>query len=149
MNNYFINCNHFPDDRTQNKPWKSSTISAQNSQNKWSVIAYLCPCFQLCCGLLVPESSCAASPFTRVIELWWKRKGDIGNHLLKENDNLSQALLEIVMRTRQHCRLTIRIELVELTNSETAATTPSGGGARSLRSLSSLETGSGWRFLMN
>ena len=29
---------------------------------------------------------------------------------------------------RQHCRLTICIELVELTNSETAATTPSGGG---------------------
>ena len=30
---------------------------------------------------------------------------------------------------RQHCRLTICIELVELTNSETAATTPQGGGA--------------------
>ena len=44
---------------------------------------------------------------------------------------------------RQHCRLTICIEFVELTNSETAATIPSGGGARSLRSLSSLETGSG------
>ena len=50
---------------------------------------------------------------------------------------------------RQHCRLTICIELVELTNSETAATTPSGGGAKSLRSLSSLETGSVWRFLVN
>ena len=47
------------------------------------------------------------------------------------------------VQTRQHCRLTICIELVELTNSETAAMTPSGGGARSLRSLSSLETGSG------
>ena len=44
---------------------------------------------------------------------------------------------------RQHCRLTICIELVELTNSETATTTPLGGDARSLRSLSSLETGSG------
>ena len=31
---------------------------------------------------------------------------------------------------RQHCRLTICMELVELTNSETAATTPLGGGAR-------------------
>ena len=50
---------------------------------------------------------------------------------------------------RQHCRLTICIELVELTNRETAAMTPSGGEARSLRSLSSLETGSGWRFLVN
>ena len=45
-------------------------------------------------------------------------------------------------KPRQHCRLTICIELVELTNSETAAATPSGGGARSLRSHSSLETGS-------
>ena len=71
-------------------------------ENKWSVIAYLCPCFQPCCGLQVPESSCAASPFTRVIELWWKRKDNIGNHLLKENDNLSQALLEIVMRKTTH-----------------------------------------------
>ena len=49
----------------------------------------------------------------------------------------------IVVCSRQHCRLTICIELVELTNSETAAATPSGGGARSLRSHSSLETGSG------
>ena len=44
---------------------------------------------------------------------------------------------------RQHCHLTIRMELVELTNSEAAAANPSGGGARSLRSLSSLEIGSG------
>ena len=44
--------------------------------------------------------------------------------------------------SRQHCRLTIFRELVELTNSETAAATPSGRGARSWRSLSSLETGS-------
>ena len=50
---------------------------------------------------------------------------------------------------RQHCRLTICNELVELTNSETAAATPLGGGAKSLRSLSSLETGSVWRFLVN
>ena len=34
---------------------------------------------------------------------------------------------------RQHCRLTISIELVELTNSETAATNSSGGVARSMR----------------
>ena len=54
----------------------------------------------------------------------------------------SITCLDIMYRQRQHCRLTICIELVELTNSETAATTPSGGGARSLRSLSSLETGS-------
>ena len=52
-------------------------------------------------------------------------------------------------RCRQHCRLTICIELVELTNSETAAATPLGGGAKSLRSLSSLETGSVWSFLVN
>ena len=52
-------------------------------------------------------------------------------------------------RARQHCHHTICIELVELTNSETAAATPSGGGARSLRSHSSLETGSFWRFLVN
>ena len=42
-------------------------------------------------------------------------------------------------RARQHCHLTICIELVELKNSETAAATPSGGGARSLRSHSLLE----------
>ena len=58
-------------------------------------------------------------------------------------------LLKRPHQVRQHCRLTICIELVELTNSETAATTPSGGGAKSLRSLSSLETGSVWRFLVN
>ena len=51
--------------------------------------------------------------------------------------------------SRQHCRLTICNELVELTNSETAAATPLGGGAKSLRSLSSLETGSVWSFLVN
>ena len=44
---------------------------------------------------------------------------------------------------KQHCCLTICMELVKLTNSETAAATLSGGGARSLKSLSSLETGSG------
>ena len=33
---------------------------------------------------------------------------------------------------RQHCCLTICMELVELTNSETAAATPSGVGAKSL-----------------
>ena len=54
-----------------------------------------------------------------------------------------------VSQSRQHCRLTICNELVELTNSETAAATPLGGGAKSLRSLSSLETGSVWRFLVN
>ena len=31
------------------------------------------------------------------------------------------------VNNRQHCRLTICIELVELTNSETAATTPKEG----------------------
>ena len=63
---------------------------------------------------------------------------------LSEAENLS-SLAEGAegAEGRQHCRLTICIELVELTNSETAAATPSGGGARSLRSLSSLETGSG------
>ena len=35
-----------------------------------------------------------------------------------------------VLCTRQHCRLTICMELVKLTNNETAATTPLGGGAR-------------------
>ena len=34
---------------------------------------------------------------------------------------------EGVGQSRQHCRLTICIELVELTNSETAATTPKEG----------------------
>ena len=33
-----------------------------------------------------------------------------------------------------------------MANSETAAATPSGAGAKSMRSLSSLETGSYWRF---
>ena len=42
---------------------------------------------------------------------------------------------------RQHCRLYICIELVELTNSETAAATPPGEGAKSLRSPSSLKNG--------
>ena len=60
--------------------------------------------------------------------------------------NTSSTHIRVV---RQHCRLTICIELVELTNSETAAATPSGAGAKSLRSLSSLETGSYWRFLVN
>ena len=62
---------------------------------------------------------------------------------------LSGSITCLDIMYRQHCRLTICIELVELTNSETAATTPSGGGAKSLRSLSSLETGSVWRFLVN
>ena len=43
---------------------------------------------------------------------------------------------------RQHCRLTICIELVELTNSETAAATPPRESAKSLRLPSSLENGS-------
>ena len=42
---------------------------------------------------------------------------------------------------RQHCRLTICIELVELTNSDTAAATPRGEGAKPLRSPSSLDNG--------
>ena len=45
------------------------------------------------------------------------------------------------VKDRQHCRLTICSELVELTNSETAAATPPGEGAKSLRSPSSLENG--------
>ena len=49
--------------------------------------------------------------------------------------------VEVDVVDRQHCRLTICIELVELTNSETAAATPSGAGAKSLRSSSSLENG--------
>ena len=56
---------------------------------------------------------------------------------------LSGSITCLDIMYRQHCRLTICIELVELTNSETAAATSSGGGARSLRSHSSLETGSG------
>ena len=41
------------------------------------------------------------------------------------------------------------MELVELTNSETAAATPPGEGAKSLRSPSLLENGRCWRFLVN
>ena len=65
---------------------------------------------------------------------------------------ISQALCLLrlwLIMLRQHCPLTICNELVELTNSETAAATPLGGGAKSLRSLSSLETGSVWSFLVN
>ena len=58
------------------------------------------------------------------------------------NSNLITNTTRVGISDRQHCRLTICIELVELANSETAAATPSGGGARSLRSHSSLETGS-------
>ena len=41
------------------------------------------------------------------------------------------------------------MELVELTNSETAAATPPGEGAKSLRSPSLLENGRCWRLLVN
>ena len=44
-------------------------------------------------------------------------------------------------RTRQHCCLTVWKWLVELANSETAAATPSGAAAKSLRSSSSLGSG--------
>ena len=61
---------------------------------------------------------------------------------LSSKQEKEDQVARIGVMGRLHCRLTICIELVELTNSETAAATPSGGGARSLRSHSSLETGS-------
>ena len=68
-------------------------------------------------------------------------------HSLKESWEIN-VLDGIIMAwhyqlSRQQCRLTICIELVELTNSETAATTPQGGGAIGSG------IGSGWRFLVN
>ena len=52
--------------------------------------------------------------------------------------SLQKSFLRLAV-TRQHCRLTICIELVELTNSETAAATPPGEGAKTLRRSSSIE----------
>ena len=52
------------------------------------------------------------------------------NDVYTSQQNIPLLFVDI----RQHCRLTICIELVELTNSETAAATPQGEGAKSLRS---------------